>query len=629
MIIKTDDFAGICPIIANFRLGQNQAQRAYNCKFINGNLQPWRNTGPAAQAIPLNTKSIFLYHRDKWITSIHDDDIVLGPIIGDSEDRIYKTSDNTYPEMSTRTQIDLDNWFKLGVPTPETGPTLSDLSEVLTGTITQVMSTSEYNEDPAGDGDATTGAGPLVAFSEGHGLEDGQRVTIEMPIGLTFLDGQVFSVTVLDADHFTLGGTTPYAGYAFEAAGSWTVYRDESEKESRAYAFTYVTDYGEEGPPSPLTTIEVYGDAAVEVSGLADYAGGADHAFLTAALKRIYRSVTSTSGTQLYLVGEILFGIFTFTDDIEPTSIGEPLPSESWDIPPADLAGLVTMPNGILAGFSGRDICFSVSFMPHAWPIEWRLPVDSDIVALGVYGQSMVVATKGRPYVVVGVDPSAMTLEKLEINQSCVAKRGMVDMGYSVIYPSPDGLVEVRQGSVQLITRAVFSRDQWQALNPEEINAFFWEGRYAFYTDSIGYVFVPAAPTLAELDGGVSAGFSDLEEDEFYFASQSSQDLFKIEGWLAGDAGDEYTEYEWKSKLFRLPKPGNFSCAQVFRADVGDVTFKLYADGVLKHTQVVTDSEPFRLPGGFLATDWEYVLSGDAEVHAVYVSNSITELRQV
>ena len=290
-------------------------------------------------------------------------------------------------------------------------------------------------------------------------------------------------------------------------------------------------------------------------------------------------------------------------------------------MPHEDMQGLVVMPNGILAGFKGRDICFSVPFMPHAWPVNYRLSVDSDIVALGVFGQSMVVATKERPYIVTGTDPSGMSLEKLEINQSCVSKRGLVDMGYSVIYPSPDGLVEIRNGAVNLVTRTVFSRDQWQALNPEAIVAFFWEGRYCFFTEEAGYLYVPSEPNLSELEAGASAGYTDLEHDELYFLRGTN--LLQVEG------DTSLSQYDWKSKLFRLPKPLNFSCAQVVRADSGDVTFKLYADGELIHTQMVTDSLPFRLPGGFLALEYEYQLTGDAEVSAVYVSNSMAELRQV
>jgi hypothetical protein len=424
----------------------------------------------------------------------------------------------------------------------------------------------------------------------------------------------------LDDDHFSLNGSTPDENFPFESPGSWSLYRNENDKESRGYAFTFVTGQGEEGPPSPIATIDVYPDETVNISGMEAPPSG-DYAFFGAACKRIYRSVTSTGGTNLYYIGEVSINASTFTDDVEAADIGEIIQSENWDMPPDDMRGLVSMPNGILAGFRGRDICFSVPFFPHAWPVDYRLTVDSDIVALGVFGQSMVVTTKERPYIVTGTDPSGMTLEKLEINQSCVSKRGLVDMGYSVIYPSPDGLVEVRQGNVDLITKHIFSRDQWQAINPGTINAFFWEGRYMFFSDTIGYLLSPEMPTLSEFSGGVPAGYVDLEEDVLYILAGSA--LYKMEGGT--DCGD----YTWKSKRFRLRIPTNFVAAQVFRETEGDVTFKLYADGELVHTEDVINSDPFRLPSGFMGIDYEYELTGTAIVNAVYVATTMAELRGI
>ena len=214
-----------------------------------------------------------------------------------------------------------------------------------------------------------------------------------------------------------------------------------------------------------------------------------------------------------------------------------------------------------------------------------------------------------------------MTLEKLEINQSCVSKRGLVDMGYSVIYPSPDGLVEVRQGSVNLITKHIFSRDQWQAINPSTINAFFWEGKYMFFSDTIGYLLSPDMPTISEFGGGVPAGYVDLEEDTLYLLVGSA--LYQMEG------GTGHGDYTWKSKMFRLQQPVNFAAAQVFRETEGDVTFKLYADGELVHTEEVTDSDPFRLPSGFMGINYEYELTGTAIVNAVYVATTMAELRAI
>ena len=85
--------------------------------------------------------------------------------------------------------------------------------------------------------------------------------------------------------------------------------------------------------------------------------------------------------------------------------------NSEWVAPPSDLKGLVAMPNGIMAGFSGNNICFSEPFFPHAWPIRYRLATNFSIVSMGRYGQTLIVTTKGFPYAVVGARPDSANLE--------------------------------------------------------------------------------------------------------------------------------------------------------------------------------------------------------------------------
>ena len=113
----------------------------------------------------------------------------------------------------------------------------------------------------------------------------------------------------------------------------------------------------------------------------------------------------------------------------------------------------------------------------------------------------------------------------------------------------------------------------------------------------------------------------DLGEDTLYILVGSA--LYQMEG------GTGHGDYTWKSKMFRLQQPVNFAAAQVFRETEGDVTFKLYADGELVHTEEVTDSDPFRLPSGFMGINYEYELTGTAIVNAVYVATTMAELRAI
>jgi len=94
------------------------------------------------------------------------------------------------------------------------------------------------------------------------------------------------------------------------------------------------------------------------------------------------------------------------------------------------------------------------------------------------------------------------------------------------------------------------------------------------------------------------------------------------------DAGAAMTA-TFKSKLYRLPKPTQaFACAEV-RADAYPVTVKFYADAVLKHTQTVVSSVPFRLPGGFYADTWQIEIETTGAVQGVAMAHSMQELSQV
>ena len=631
MIISVKDFSGMMPILSPYRIPNNMAQDAVDCKFVNGDLTPFQELKGPITRFPYGTKSIYRYDDRFWVTSQNHFNIAPSTIVNDDIKRIYKTEDGHLPEMSFNTKIDVGKWFTLGVPRPVHGPAISESLSMGHGVITQIVSYTEfYSKDLCDNintspGCGVEGIGPLHCFSPGHTLKEGDRVKIDMPMGMTFLDGKVYEIGFIDDQWFSLKGTSPIEGYSFEGEGTWDEYRDETEKEDRAYCYTYVTDQGEEGPPSPLSTAEVYSDSAVDLTDMASDGSGGNFSFFNDAKKRIYRSVTAATGTELHFIGEIKYTATNFTDDIDPAEIGEPLPSASWDMPPEDMQGLVTMPNGILAGFSGRDICFAVSFMPHAWPIEYRLNVDSDIVALGVFGQSMVVATKEKPYIVTGVDPASMMLEKMEINQSCVSRRGMVDMGVSIMYPAPDGLIEIRRGAVANVTKNHFSRKQWQELEPESILGFYYENKYMFSVNDKSFLFDYNAPTMTRLSGRAIASYNDLEEDTLYVLIDN--ELYQF------DAGSSRGSYRWKSKIFRTPRPVSMSCAQVILDPEdnpsGGLTLSIWADGnlVVDKTPISEANSIIRLPAIGLAADWEFELEGFLAVQSVAIATDISELR--
>lgn len=419
---------------------------------------------------------------------------------------------------------------------------------------------------------------------------------------------------------YTLGLPSPSLAPSVSVTG--TADPGDTTDEARVYVYTYVTPLGEEGPPSgPSGTVNVRTGQSVVVSNMSVAPSGA----YNVGTKRIYRAVTGTSGTDYLFVAEIPVAQTSYTDSVEPASLGEPLPSLDWLAPPTTMQGLTMMANGIMAGFTGKDLCFSVPFIPHAWPLAYRLQTDFPVVGIGAFGASLFVGTTGFPYIITGIDPENMTMTKAEERQACVSKRSIVEMGSGVLYASPDGICLADGAGVRVITKGILTRDDWQAYKPESITASNMDGRYFAFFDTgtrqglLVLDMTGDGATLWESDVYGTAIYNDIRTDSLYIAVSNT-----VRKW---DSGASNLTYTWKSKTFVLPRPSNLSALQVL-ADGYPVTVKVYGDKTLRHTATVTSEQPVRLPAGYIARDYELEVSGASTVSAVLAANGIAELAQ-
>lgn len=385
--------------------------------------------------------------------------------------------------------------------------------------------------------------------------------------------------------------------------------------ETRVYIYTYVSTWGEEGAPSPPKSVAVKEGAGVQLSALATAPAGN----YNIVAKRIYRSQQMTNGAAVYeFVAEIPDAGTTFNDTLTATQLGEELATLSYAMPPSTLAGLVALPNGIMAGFTGYDLYFSEPFLPYAWPEKYRLTADYPIVGLGVFGTSLLVCTKGSPYLVSGVHPDGMSMELIELDQACVSKRSIISVGGGVMYASPDGLVYVGAGGSRIVTESLYTREEWQALNPDTIDGYFYDGKYIALYAGGGFILNSIEDaSLTKFDEVVTAGYSDRMNDSLYLVIGNVIKKF--------NAGVDKT-YTWRSKKFQHGANPIYACARV-DADTYPVTFNLYADGVLKYTRTVTDENTFRLPSGYRPREVEIELTGTARVRMVGVANQPQEFK--
>jgi hypothetical protein len=396
-------------------------------------------------------------------------------------------------------------------------------------------------------------------------------------------------------------------------------YVDEDDTlETRVYTYTFVNKESgfefESAPAEASSSVDVRDGQTVSLSGFSSVPSG-----YAITHKRIYRAV---NGVFLF-VSEIVAANANFTDDVKPDALGEEVPTLTWTAPPQTLTGLTNLPNGLMAGFSGRDIYFCDPYHPHAWPEQYIQTVDYPIVGLGRMDTTLAVLTKGTPYIIQGTHPLNMSVVKADIEQACVSKKSIVSLMGGVLYAAPDGLMLLSPSGSRIVTENLFDFGQWQAFfKPESIHAYQQDNQYiAFYnngTQSGGFIFDVRSGQFILHDIYADAGYHDLLRDKLFLAVNDSGNKVKV--WGTGSA----KSYIWRSKKFSLPQVMGFSCAQL-EAEAYPMTLKFYLDNTLYHTQTVQNRNPFRLPSK-VGRDLEMQVEGSNEVFSLSIANSMTEL---
>jgi hypothetical protein len=330
--------------------------------------------------------------------------------------------------------------------------------------------------------------------------------------------------------------------------------------ETRAYVYTFLSAYGEEGPPSPPTLAT--GNAGTwELEDMNTTVPDASNRNIVS--KRIYRTVSGGNSTNFFFVAEITLAAADYSDAEPSTTVASNnlLESTSFIEPPVDLQGMVVMPNGYLAGWVGRRLVFSEPYRPHAWPAEYELSTEYPIVGLVVWGATLVIGTMSQPYFGQGNSPLAFTLQKLDAVEPCLSRRGMVATVAGAYYPSINGLVLANSNGAQVITQDILTKEEWGTYNPGDLFAAQLGLQYiAFNSENFGIIFNPTEPgtKLVELDSFDNV--AGIETDRY-----SGNVLLIVENkvleWDTTSA--ERLNWRWMSKVYQFPKPLNFGAARM------------------------------------------------------------------
>ena len=422
-----------------------------------------------------------------------------------------------------------------------------------------------------------------------------------------------------------------------------------AQNTATSYVYTFVNDLDQESAPSlpSATTLRPDGVSVTVSTPVAIPSGmSADYGINK---KRIYRAATGNLGTVFRFVAEIDLTTADYIDELTDSELGETLQSEMWVLPPADLKGILALPNGIMAGFSKNQLCLSAQNYPHAWPVEYRLNTDTDIVGLGNIDTTVVIGTESFVYIASGNDPAAYSMSKFEVPYACVSKRSFAYLtGIGVVFAGPDGLMAVTgPGQVRNLTDPVFTREQWQALNPSSIRGvahndvswMFWEsgslrGCYALDMKQTG-------AGVIQMAFHASAAYVDPIEDKMYLVLDEDNEpddvllpvpadppahidgrtIFEFEGNPA-----VRMNYRWRSKLWLLEHPAWLSVFQVKAEDYDNILLRIYGDGVQIEELVVEDETEFIVTQTDLYTTLEVEVLGSSPVRVIQGAEDVKEL---
>tara|TARA_R110000765_G_scaffold195438_1_gene300971 strand:- start:611 stop:2659 length:2049 start_codon:yes stop_codon:yes gene_type:complete len=678
---KVITFRGIAPQLSPRLLSTGMAQTAQNILLDSGRLSPITNNSKTGDLTAINRSSIYKYdfggttYWFEWTAAV---DVLPGPIAGDAFDRLYWTGD-TFPRMGSSTQLLSGSsgayprsYYRLGIPAPTAAPTTiitgttvagtamtfdaSSASIVIVGDETITLTTSQYDSLTTGDPATYSDGGGTVVT----GLADDTIYYI--------IKGTSPKVKLATTQANANAGTAiNLTGVGVGSSHSLTPLDDKTQtKYSTSYVYTFVSSFGEEGPPSAASTVlDKVDGQTVTVSAIETSAGsGAGRTNTNITHKNIYRSNTGSNTTAFQFVKQVTLATASTTDALANAELAELIPSTYWigppnentsDYPDGQMLGLTALPNGVFAGFTGKRVCFSEPYLPHAWPVAYRVTLEEKIVGMKMSGAGLVVTTESTPYLIVGTDPQSMSVVRTESAQACLSKNSMVDMGPYVLYAGADGLVAAAGADVQVVTEPIISPAQWRAsYYPSVLRGFMWEGRYVgLYTSGSnygGFIFDARAgrnefTTLTQTSStDASGGFTDPDDHELYLSINTSGSAAEIQKFQGGTTNQTYT---WKSAEFVPPRPTSMSVLKI-NAEAYPVVVKLYGEGTLiYHATIavsgsvytvtgstpsfsaVTINEPVvRLPSG-VYRDYSVQVEAATIVNEVCIAESIQELRGI
>lgn len=654
--IRIGPFYGSAPRTAERLLGDNLAVKAANLILTSGEVRPIRE--PELVNIPVSARPWISVYRaargedEKWLAWNRDVDIVRAPLAASVEPRFYWTGDGE-PRYAKFTGLP-NTFFSLGIPKPQVKPTVVPSGGTGIDVTRFYVYTffSELGEESA--------PSPLSTIATGK---------VDATWAISGMDNFPASSGSGTAAHAAGVTTFTNTGLHWLRAGEEIVIAGTKVVVSNTPSPTVFTVPGNFAGATAWSRVAPWNTSNMK--------------------RRLYRSAGTAAMFQLVSDNVPTSYNDTLTD---AQILGDELISLGWELPPVNLKGLIDLPNGSLVGFFDNQVCYSEPFQPHAWPTAFRRGTTFDVVGLGSYGTTVVACTKSDPFICEGSEPAVVTAESANQVWPCLSKRSVISVGDGVMFATTYGMAYIGRTGSEIWTRSLFTRYEWNPLQPHTMVAAKAEGRiFVRYESDTGakgmLVFDQENPQigLTMLSLYPDEIYSDRVNGQFYLVNEDGIKRYDA-------ASGERVNYEWLSREYTFQKPVNFGACKVdfvseqtqddVAADkaefdllaqsnqlllgtyrgfggingsplsrcllngsnlqnisppgVSASTITLYAKSaqnkdlrVVDSRQLIDDERPFKLKAGFKADVWQIGITGTLRIKSVKVAETIRALENI
>jgi hypothetical protein len=461
--------------------------------------------------------------------------------------------------------------------------------------------------------------------------------------------------------YYDLGFVYPTTAPVIDSVEGGTTEAGASTDIDRSYCYTYIDAFNEESAPSAASEVKSGPpDATWNISGLptAPPVNPEGRAYPAVTKMALYRTVTSeTSGAQFYYVTEFttfpVDGKYVDTISDDDITVNALLATTGYRNPPDYLDGLVSMPGGILAGFTGNTVHLTEPDRPYAWPDLYDLSAHYDIISLGVWQQYLAVLTTGYPSTGTGTDPTVFLLTQSQVAEPCISRGSIIVDLSGVYYASQNGLVQLTGYGMQNMTAQILEKNEWlERYHAKDLIACRHRSQFmAVNGTGAGFIIDYAEARRGFEDISALKDVVCMWNDEY-----TGDTLMCANGMIyEWDAPTEpLLNYRWRSKYFFTPMPLSLGAVQIESSPVirnfyantdppldnGDPSvhlpdgvnaqFRYYAGPDMKLIMTRNLTKPmeiFRLPNGFKTFDHQIEVTGRVPIYSIQLSTTLDELK--